>query len=141
MDIAQIQTRLQALHVGGKPVFLDVFGTFELAAIIETGNPQRNPTAYVVRNADLPSPAVEGSGPTVQRMTADLVVVTAIKAVNSVRAASDNLGAVSRAVIASLYDWTPPGADTPLTRGPSRLLAFRNGWIYWADSFRCDYWE
>lgn len=131
--------RLKNLQADGRKVFLDVEGDLQLAGIIETGNPKRSPTAYVVLNMERPKDATEGTGPAVQNIEVDIVVVLAVKAVNETR-----LGGIEplrRHVVGALFDWAPTTGASPYTRGPGKLLTFRNGWIYWAETFRTDYWE
>lgn len=135
--------RLQALQdAQGKSVYIDVEGALELAGIIDQGNPKRDCTAYVVLNSETPSEAVAGTGPTNQRSVLDVVVVTCLKATNSALGTNTSLEDIRTQLRASLFDWTPDSdAHEPFTLGGSRLLTFRNGWIYWADSFRSDTWE
>lgn len=141
--VAATIERLKALRDDqDKPVYLDVFGAIELAGIIDQGNPQRDRTAYVVLNSELPGEATVGTGPTVQNMVLDVVVVTALKATNSALGTNTALDDIRKALRNALFDWTPDSdKHEPYTLGGGKLLTFRNGWIYWADSFRSDTWE
>ncbi len=138
--VAATIARLKALRDDqAKPVYLDVFGAIELAGIIDQGNPQRDRTAYVVLNREMPDEATAGSGPTVQRVVLDVVVVTALKATNSALGTNTALDDIRLALRAALFDWTPDAdASEPYTLGGGQILTFRNGWIYWADTFRSD---
>lgn len=141
--VTATQERLRALLDGqSERVFIDVEGALELAQIIDQGNPKRDRTGYVLLNADSPDPATTGSGPATQRLVLDVVVVIALKATNSALGTNTALQDIRSQVRQALFDWSPADDEhEPYTLGGGRLLTFRNGWIYWADSFRSDTWE
>ena len=142
--IGDVRLRLDGLMHGTQPLFLAVRGAADFAAVLQEADPPRDRTAYVVLNSHRPDAAVEGTGPSNQRVETDVIVVSAIRGPISAAADfdGDELELVSEAVQQCLFDWSPNEDEhRRFTYGGGRLIGVRNGFLFWADTFRSDYWR
>ena len=131
--ISDIIERLQAL-----PEFLAVSGAagFASAADPATGKPRAVPAAFVLRLS-------ESGEPSLTYMRAEQRVGVAVGIVIVARNLQDakgaeaiaDLDALRAAARTALLGWAPPNAD-PLIFDAGSLLAFKNGNVWWQDSYR-----
>jgi hypothetical protein len=130
--IARLQTRTEFLAVSGA-------AGFAAAADPATGKPRAVPAAYVLLLS-------ESGEPSPTYMRAEQRVGVAIGIVIVARNLQDSKGAEALADLdtlrtaarAALLGWAPPGAD-PLTFDAGSLLAFKDGNLWWQDSYRTHY--
>lgn len=106
---------------------------FEAAS---AGNPKATPAAFVVPLAEDPAPS-DLANTVIQRVRVSLGVVWAVKNVADPKgaAAQADLATLRAAGQAALLGWAPTDAE-PLERGAGRLLAFRDGVLWWQDVYQ-----
>lgn len=129
--IAEIATRLRDIP--------DAFNLVEGAAAFEraaASKPTAMPAAYV-----LPLREAGGNSSiysrTRQKVTVTLGIAIAVSNVADTKgaAAQADLTALRDAVLNSLLGWSPAGAE-PLNFAEGGLLAFKDGVLWWQDSYR-----
>lgn len=116
-----------------------VDGAAAFGAATET-NPVSTPAIYVVPLSETPAPT-QFDG--VQRVTGDMAIVCAVRNLTDARgeAAQIDLQALRVNVKAALLGWVPADGHTAIERGAGRLLAFRDGHLWWQDIYRSNYFE
>ena len=135
--IAAIRTRLAAQT----PALKLVGGAADFQTAAER-NPAAAPAAFVFLVGEDPS-ANQLSNAVEQRIAATAAIVYCLSN------ASDASGAAAQADIdtlraagrAALYGWQPAANYDPLERGQSKLLAFRDGYIWWQDLYHSAYYD
>lgn len=105
-------------------------------------NPTAVPAAYVFVTAEDPAPA-PASGPLIQRVAVVVGVALVVRNVADATgaAASLDMDTLRGAVKAHLFGWQPNAECDPLERGPSNLLAFKDGHLWWQDSYITAYYD
>lgn len=102
-------------------------------------NPTATPAAYVLL-------LKEGGGPTAtfsrteQRVNAEIGIVLVVRNVADAKGASagTDMATLRAAVRAALLGWEDGGRD-PMEFAAGDLLAFRDGHMWWQDSYRTVY--
>lgn len=129
--IAEIAARLEAQvatlnQVGGA-------AEFEAASLAK---PRATPAAFVIPVGEDPAPS-DVANIVIQRVRVSLGVVWAVRNVASADGAPAlaDLETVRAAGQAALLGWAPANAE-PLERGAGRLLAFRDGVLWWQDIYQ-----
>lgn len=132
--IAEIIARLQSQV----PTLKLVAGAAEFQAASET-NPLATPAAYVLRMAENGGKSLTAAQVT-QRVAAEIGIVIVVRNVADPTgaAAGADLETLRIAVRAALLGWAPPGCDR-LEFAAGGLLAFRDGHIWWQDSYHSAY--
>lgn len=113
---------------------------FAAAADPQTGaKPKAVPAAFVLRLADSGQPTLTFMR-VEQRVAATFGIVYCVRNVADAKggAAAGDLESVRAAGRAALLGWHPPGAD-PFEFDAGALLAFRDGYMWWQDSYRSHY--
>jgi len=129
--IAEIRARLGEVaalrHIG------DAAG-FQVAS---ERNPPAHPAAFVLntRQSGGPSGNVQR---TRQKVAASVGIVLVVRNVADAQggAAGADIDSLRGAVLAKLLGWSPTAAHGPLEFDNGQLLAFRDGYLWWQDSYR-----
>jgi len=114
-----------------------VDGAVALAAVMKAGKaPNVTPTVYVVPLRETPGQNSRATGPALQQVTERIAVVTVIKKANdrTGKGANAELATVRDEIRQLLFGFSPTDY-TPLQLGPSGLLSFDNGVLWWQDEF------
>ncbi len=130
--VTRLDTEVAALKlVGGA-------ADFQNAA---ESNPKVTPAAFVIPLEDMPT-ASETTA-LVQRVFVTIGVVLVVRNVTDAKgvAAKQDLEALRVAVKEKLLGWEPAEGCDPLERGPGRLLAFRDGHMWWQDIYKTAYFD
>lgn len=135
--IAETAARL----VAEVPALALVGGAAEFQRAAET-NPTAVPAAYVLPQDESPG-ARPFSGDDVQKIDVSMAIVLVIRNVADTKggAALDALKPLRDAVKVALLGWVPIEGYASLSRGPSSLLAFRDGHLWWQDTYRSSFYE
>jgi hypothetical protein len=115
-----------------------VEGAVDLAAVMEAGKaPNITPTAYVVPLRETPGKSDRSMGPPVQTVTERIAIITVIKKAGDRRGKKANaeLKLVRDEIRQLLFGYVPSSEYQRLALGPSGLLSFNNGVIWWQDEF------
>lgn len=135
--IAETITRLQATVSALKLVG----GAADFQKASEA-NPAAAPAAYV-----FPLREVAGPNPVApdvhQRVATEVAVVLAVKNVSDARgaAAQQDMTTLRAAVKAVLLGWVPAAGYDALERGTGGLLAFRDGYMWWQDTYTTAFYD
>lgn len=103
-------------------------------------NPNVGPAAYVFSTGD--SAPVSGAiGVVRQKVTETVAVVYAVRNVASKQGSGNAapMRALSKDCRKALIGWQPDTGYSPLEFSSGNLLAFRDGWQWWMDTFRTQY--
>lgn len=114
-----------------------VEGAVELATVMKAGAaPNLTPAAYVVPLRESPGRNTRVNGPPLQEITEWVAVVTVVKKANdrTGQGANAELQAIRDDIRQVLFGFCPMGY-TALELGPSGLLSFENGVLWWQDVF------
>lgn len=133
-----IETRLTALAE-----LKSIQGAADFAAIkTKGGAPNLTPAAYVVGLREVPQSNDRTIGKPLQRVRHHVAIILVVRKGNDARGdkARAELDVVRAAVKASLYGFAPSDFDA-LTLGPSGLLDFSGGAIWWQDEFITERYE
>ncbi len=132
--ITEIQTRL----TDGVSALKLVAGATEFAAASES-NPPATPAAYVIRLRETGGPRATFSR-VEQRVPTEIGIVLVTRNASDAKgaAAGVDMEALRIAVRTALLGWAPIAAD-PLEFGAGGLLAFRDQYLWWQDSYRSTY--
>jgi hypothetical protein len=100
-------------------------------------NPAATPGAFVYLLADEPQPR-RFTGADAQRVDLSMAVVLVVRNVADAtgEAASADIDALRAVIKPLLSAWVPADGYAPLERGAGNLLAFRDGHLWWQDSYR-----
>lgn len=103
-------------------------------------NPNVGPAAYVFSTGDS-APTSGAVGVVRQKVVETVAVVYAIRNVASKAGAgnSASMRALSQDCRKALIGWQPDNGCDPLEFVSGNLLAFRDGWQWWMDTFRTQY--
>ena len=137
--IAEIIQRL-ATHADDLGLKLvDGAGAFQAAV---ESNPTATPAAYVVMLEENPAPSVS-EALVIQEVSANIGVILVVRNVTDARgaAAQTDMETLRQAVKALLLGWAPAAGVCPLERGPGRLLAFRDGHMWWQDIYKTVFYD
>lgn len=128
--IARLQSQVAALKL--------VAGAAEFQAASES-NPIATPAAYVLRLSEKAG-AQEGMAKVIQRVAAEIGIVIVLRNVADPKgaAADSDLDALRSAVRTALLGWAAPACDA-FEYGAGGLLAFRDGHLWWQDSYQTAY--
>lgn len=112
---------------------------FQLAA---DSNPTATPAAYVLPMAESPGDR-QFSGDDIQKFDVSVAVVLVLKTVADPKggAVLDDLKTLRDAVKTSLLGWVPLTGYTSLSRGRANLLAFKDGHLWWQDTYHSSFYE
>ncbi len=133
--IANLITRLSAEVADLK--FVGEAADFQAAS---EKNPNTGPAAFVFATGDS-APASGAIGVVRQKVTETVAVVYAVRNVASKRGAgnSASMRTLSKKCRKALIGWQPDTGCDPLEFVSGNLLAFRDGWQWWMDTFRTKY--
>lgn len=112
---------------------------FQLAA---DTNPTATPAAYVLPMAETPGDR-QFSGNDIQKFDVSAAVVLVLKNVADPKggAVLDDLQALRDKVKTALLGWVPLVGYASLSRGRANLLAFRDGHLWWQDTYHSSFYE
>lgn len=129
--IARLGTEVSALKSVGEAA------DFQAAS---DKNPNVGPAAYVFSTGDS-APASGAIGVVRQKVTETVAVVYAVRNVTSKTGAgnSASMRSLSQDCRKALIGWQPDAGCDPLEFVSGNLLAFRDGWQWWMDTFRTKY--
>lgn len=117
--------------------FVGAAAEFQAAA---EANPKSAPAAFVIRLRE-----TGGGSPTYGRTrqkvaaTVGVILVARNVADASGQAAGGDLDSLRAAVLGLLLGWSPTPSHDPLEFEGGALLAFRDGHLWWQDSYRTQY--
>lgn len=131
--VDQVQARLRALDPA---IFAIVAGAAELEKIGK-GTPAAMPAAYVVELEEAYGDNERATGGVQQRCELDFAVVVITRNISDARgeAAMQGLRPVRDAVRTALTGWQPDGADDLVLPISGRLVATRDGSVWWETRF------
>lgn len=134
--IAEIRQRLADV---GALKLIGGAAEFQTAA---DGNPKAVPAAYVLPMDETPGDR-PFSGDDIQQIDIAVAVVLVLKNVAEPKggAAVDDLQALRDEVKIALLGWVPITGYASLSRGRSNLLAFRDGYLWWQDTYVSSFYE
>lgn len=115
-----------------------VYGATDLAAMKKKGDaPQHCPTQYVVELSRKPGELLRETGAQLQWVRYHIAVVTVIRKANDRygKAANAELGQIQALTKTKLYGWKTGAEFDAFWLGPSGLLAFDAGVVWWQDEF------
>ncbi|WP_286694977.1 phage tail terminator protein [Spongiibacter sp. UBA1325] len=125
----------------------DIQGAAGFAALRKNGKlkvPNITPTVFVVPLREVPADDLHGTQTSVlQNRVYHIAVITVVRVANDSRRERTNalMDEVRAAIKHALYGWTPPGFDTPFTRGPSQLFDFSDAAHWHQDEYLTDRYE
>lgn len=130
--VSRLDTDVPALKLVGRAA------DFQKAA---DSNPTVTPAAFVLSLEEIPGP-VETTA-MIQRVEVLIGVVLVVRNVSDAKgaAASQDLEALRTAVNEKLMGWVPAEGFDPLERGPGRLLAFRDGHMWWQNIYKTAFFD
>jgi hypothetical protein len=104
--------------------------------------PKVTPAAFVIPLEEMPSPNSMGNV-VIQRVAARIGVVWVVRNVSDTKGvqAKDDLDVLRKAGKDALLGWSPSGGFAPFERGPSALLAFRDGHMWWQDIYQTSFYD
>ena len=113
----------------------------DFQSAVET-NPTLTPACFVYLLEEKPEPCATGNL-LIQRVHAGVGVVLVVKNLkdNKGVAARGDMETLRKLVKAALFGWQPTTGLDPLERGNGFLLAFRDGHMWWQDSFLTQYYD
>lgn len=120
-----------------------VSGAAEFQRVAESSaNPKAVPAAFVLPQDELPG-ARRFSGDDIQKVSVSMAIVLVIRNVTDTKggAALDALKPLRDAVKLALLGWVPVDGYTSLSRGQASLLAFRDGHLWWQDTYYSSFFE
>lgn len=120
-----------------------VEGAAQFQAIVESQkNPTATPAAFVLPMRELPGDR-PFSGSDIQKFDIAVAVVLVVRNVADVKgaAALDALQALRDAVKLALLGWVPLTGYASLARGQGNLLAFKDGHLWWQDTYTSSFYE
>ena len=131
--LAEIETRLDAEVADLKLVA----GAAEFAALKTNPPKSKQPAAYVVPLSDRAGRNTRINA-VAQQVTARVAVVLALGNLGDRRgdSASKTIETLRGDVRAALLGWAPTAADDPMEYVAGRVLALRDGVVWWQDEFR-----
>lgn len=118
-----------------------VGGAAEFQAAAES-NPAATPAAFVFLVGENPS-ANELSTGVIQRIETSVAVIFCVRNLSDVTgaAAQNDIDTLRTAAKVALYGWQPSADYVPLERGQSKLMAFRDGHLWWQDLYNTAYYD
>tara|TARA_A100001391_G_scaffold50885_1_gene30951 strand:- start:31111 stop:31539 length:429 start_codon:yes stop_codon:yes gene_type:complete len=119
----------------GDTIFRIVEGAAELAQVKD--RPHATPAAFVLVAREVSGESERMSGPVLQRMERDVMVVTVIddKSLPRGGATSDDVEAAKAFVRGRLIGWEPEGVDEPITHVSGEISEARGGYVWHEDTF------
>lgn len=129
---AHIKTCVPALKlVGGAADF----------QVASEAKPTVTPACFVILLEDYPGPSNTTS--LIQRVEVSVGIVLVVRNVtdNKGAAALQDLEVLRSAVKQVLLGWEPDQGYDPYERGPGRLMAFRDGHMWWMDIYKTAYFD
>jgi hypothetical protein len=129
--LAEIVTRLKSQVPS--LVMVGRAADFQVAA---ESNPPATPAAYILSLSEEATPSALASD-VAQRVALVIGVVLVVRNVADAQglAAQADMDVLRAAVKAVLLGWPPIDDADPLERASSHLLAFRDGHMWWQDSY------
>jgi hypothetical protein len=136
IDIAGIIARLKA----EASTLRQVAGAAEATAA-QKASTASLPGAFVYLERESAPPKVAASGVHLQRVTARIAVLLAVRNYRDARGgdAMQDLRAHIADVRAALIGWKPDDAITSVDFRDGRLISFDDAVVWWQESFDCDY--
>jgi hypothetical protein len=133
--ISEIITRLQQ----AVPALKLVGGAAQFQNAAER-NPNATPAAFVINLKENAAPTAV-SDFVIQRVSVTLGVVLVVRNLSDAKgaAAGIDMEALSKAVKTQLLGWQPCEGYDPLERGSSNLLTFKDGHMWWQDTYLTSY--
>lgn len=124
------------------PEFKLLGGSVQFTTNAERPQPAAVPACFVLVNAELPG-APAAANLLIQQVQVEIGIVMVVRNVADVtgHAAALDIEQLRHKVREVLYGWVPEGASAPLARGPSNLLAFREGHVWWQDIYSTSYYD
>ena len=137
--IGEIRQRLEDNAVALGLKFVGTAVEFQSAA---ESNPTAEPAAYVIPLEEVPKPN-HMDNVVVQRVVSSVGIVMVVMNVSDAKgkAAEQDMTTLRAAVKALILGWQPATGHDPLERGRSHLLAFRDGRMWWQDTYITAYYD
>lgn len=103
--------------------------------------PTVTPACFVIPLEDYPGPSNTTS--LTQRVEASVGIVLVVRNVtdNKGDAARQDLEVLRGTVKGKLLGWEPAEGCDPYERGPGRLMAFKDGHMWWLDIYKTAYFD
>lgn len=124
----------------GIPELKLVGGAVQFTANAERQQPTAVPACFVLTNSELPG-APAAANLMIQNVQLEVGIVLVVRNVSDVtgHAAALDTEQLRLKIKDLIYGWTPEGGKAPLARGPSNLLAYREGHVWWQDIYSTSY--
>lgn len=123
------------------PALKQVGGAADFQSAAES-NPTVTPCAFVIPLQENPQ-SNELANFVIQRVTATIGVMLVVRNVADQHgvAAQQDLAMLRQAVKDALLGWQPSDSCDPLERGPSNLLVFKDGHMWWQDIYVTTFYD
>lgn len=124
----------------GVPALKLVGGAADFQTAADTA-PKAAPAAFVMPLEEIPGPCETTA--LVQHVQASIGVVTVVRNVSDDKgvAARQDLDLLRGSEKELLLGWVPADGCDPFERGPGRLMAFKNGYMWWMDIYKTAYYD
>ena len=130
--IERLKSVVELKFVGGS-------ADFQKAA---ESNPKVTPCAFVFPLEEQPG-ASQLVDVVIQRVAAAMSVMLVVRNVSDTYgvAAQQDLARLRKAIKESLLGWVPLEGHDPFERGPSNLMVFKDGYMWWQDVYTTAFYD